>query len=290
MCEFNSFWSADNGKILQCSACRHKIRILPGTVFQDTHLPLTLWFQIMWDLVAMKLGTNALGLTRTTGLSYTTVWNILHKLRRAMVREGREKLNGTVEVDEALIGGVEEGVPGRGAIMKTLVVLGVEVIGDKRPGRIRMAVIPDATAITLTDFIQENVEPGSKLVTDGWSGYSGISSEGFEHTVKIMKNDKNALPRVHLVFSLLKRWLTGTYQGAVTRRYLDYYLDEYIFRFNRRTSGDRGKLFMRLLEQAVKTPPTTRADLKIPLVTISKLDREYSQFVRDIMHDVFYDK
>jgi transposase-like protein len=231
-----------------------------------------------------------LGLERVFGLSHTTTWNVFQKIRRAMVREGREKLKGTVEVDEALIGGVEEGVPGRGALKKALIVLAVEVINDKVPGRIRMQMIPDAKAVTLNTFIIDNVEPGSKVVTDGWSGYSAVSSEGFEHAVKIMKDDKNALPHVHLVFSLLKRWLLGTYQGAVTRRYLDFYLDEYIFRFNRRTSGDRGKLFMRLLEQAVNTPPTTRADLKIPLIRNNDLDIEYQQFVRDIMHDAWYGK
>jgi hypothetical protein len=183
ICGFDRFWSADCGKIFQCSACRHKIRLLSGTIFQDTHLPLIDWFIVIWEIVSQKFGANALGLQRVLGRDYTTVWNVFHKLRRAMVREGREKLTGTVEVDEALIGGVEEGVPGRGALKKALVVLAVEVINGKAPGRIRMEMIPDAKAITLTPFIIDNVEPGSVVVADGWSGYSGVSSAGFEHTV-----------------------------------------------------------------------------------------------------------
>jgi hypothetical protein len=288
ICGFGRSWSADRGKTFQRSACRHKIRLLSGTIFRDTRLPLIDWFIVIWESISQRFGASVLGLQRVLGRDYTSVWNVFHKLGRVMVREGREKPTGTVEVDEALIGGVEEGFPGRGALKKALVVLAVEVINGKAPGRIRMEMIPDAEAITLTPFIIDNVEPGSVVATDGWSGYSGVSSAWFERTVKIMKDDKNALPRVHPVFSLLKRWLLGTCHGAVNSRYLDFCLDEYIFRFDRRMSGNRGKLFMRILEQAVNTPPATRPDLKIPLIGISGLDLEYMQFVSDIMHDSFY--
>jgi hypothetical protein len=177
-----------------------------------------------------------------------------------MVRPGRELLNGTVEVDETYIGATEPGAPGRGTFKKELAVIAIELRGNKL-GRARMRLIDAPTGANLIPFVKENVESGSEIITDGWSGYSKLSGLGYTHTVKVVSKDKEALNHVHLVISLLKRWLLGTLQGAPNVDYLEYYLDEYVFRFNRRNSGSRGLLFQRLIELAVTTPPITRGEI-----------------------------
>lgn len=188
--------------------------------------------------------------------SYETAWLMLHKLRRAMVRPDRDKLSGTVEIDESFIGGLEEGLRGRGAVSKALVAIAAQV-DEKRIGRIRLKRIDDASAESLETFIRDSVDQGSTIITDGWNGYNGTRDAGYKHkTINLTKRNRPAsalLPRVHRVASLLKRWLIGTHQGAVSFDHLDYYLDEFTFRFNRRTSKSRGKLFYRLLQQAGQT-------------------------------------
>jgi len=212
------------------------------------------WFRAIWWVASQKNGASALGLKRILGLgSYETAWLMLHKLRRAMIRPGRDKLSGTIEFDETFIGGLEEGLRGRGAISKALVAVAAQGV-DKKIGRIRLKRIPDASAGSLESFILESADLGSTIVTDGWTGYNGVSGLGYKHKIiNLTKRNKSAsalLPRVHRVASLLKRWLIGTHQGAVSCDHLDYYLDEFTFRFNRRTSQSRGKLFYRLIQQA----------------------------------------
>ena len=217
---------------------------------------MILWFEAMWHITIQKYGANALGLQRVLNLgSYHTAWAWLHRLRRAMVRPDRDKLYGVVEVDETYIGGKRSGKRGRGAENKTLVVIAVEdKAGDqdgKGIGRIRLKRIPDASSESLISFIGTHVSSGARIRTDGWRGYESLKKEGYEHIV-VGPKDLNI---AHLVASLLKRWLLGTYQGAVKPTQLDYYLDEYTFRFNRRKSAARGKLFYRLVQQAVITKP-----------------------------------
>jgi transposase-like protein len=248
------------GKVLfQCVACDYQVSITAGTIFQDTRKPLTMWFRAAWWVTSQKTGASALGMQRILGLgSYRTAWVWLHKLRRAMVRAGRDRLTGRVEVDETYVGGPEEGVPGRAAEDKALVVIAAQEDG-RRIGRIRMRRIPDASSQSLHGFIEESIEPGSIVHTDGWQGYRGLEVRGYRHDVTILKGRKETasdlLPRVHWVVSSLKRWLLGTHQGAVSPEHMDYYLDEFTFRFNRRTSSYRGKLFYRLLQQAVAVEP-----------------------------------
>jgi len=223
-------------------------------------LPLPVWFRAIWWVTSQKNGASALGLKRVFGLgSYETAWLMLHKLRRAMVRPGRDRLSGVIEVDETYIGGLEEGLRGRQMERKTLVVIAAQVDG-KRIGRIRMQQIPDASSTSLHSFIRSAIEPGSIVHTDGWDGYNGIEADGYRRKVTILKNCKKPanelMPRIHRVASLLKRWLMGTHQGAVSHAHLDYYLDEYTFRFNRRLSSHRGKLFYRLLQQAAQVGHT----------------------------------
>ena len=186
---------------------------------------------------------------------------MLHKLRRAMVRPGRELLTGRIEVDECYIGGLEEGLPGRLNLEKTLVVVAAQEDGPGI-GRIRMRQIGNASAESLMPFVQDSIAPGSVIHTDGWLGYLPLESKGFEHEVTFLKGKNKTpselMPRVHRVISLLKRWLMGTHQGAVSHKHLDDYLDEFTFRFNRRRSKSRGKLFFRLVQQAVSVDPITR--------------------------------
>lgn len=245
--------------LLQCSGCSYQSSVTAGTIFQDTRKPLTLWFRAMWAITSQKNGASAVGLQRVLGLgSYQTAWTWLHKLRRAMVRPGRDRLSGCVEVDETFYGGEEEGVRGRQTENKSLIVIAAQENGAGI-GRIRMRRIADASAESLMPFIGDVIESGSVVHTDGWLGYFPVEGHGYHHRVTFLKGKKESaselLPRVHRVASLLKRWLLGTHQGAVSREHLDYYLDEFTFRFNRRNSHSRGKLFLRLAEQAVIVTP-----------------------------------
>ena len=246
----------------RCSACRHEVSVTAGTVFQDSKLPLTVWFRAMWQMTSQKNGISALGVKRVLGLgNYKTAWIMLHKLRRAMIRPGRERLQGVVEIDETYYGGEEKGMRGRQIEKKALIAVAAEAVPGSASaiGRIRLAHIPDATRETLHGFISQSVEPGSTVITDGLPTYCSLKD--YVHQRQIRKQqieDEALLPRVHRVASLLKRWLLGTHQGAVEHEYLDDYLNEFTFRFNRRTSKSRGKLFYRLAQQAVSVPPTPR--------------------------------
>jgi len=222
-----------------------------------------MWFDAAWHITTAKNGMSAKTLERTMGVSYHVAWHMLHRFRVAMVRPAREPLSGKVEVDETLLGSVEEGGKrGRGAD-KEIIVIALEIQGQKRFGRVRMRHIPDASAESLVPFIREVIAPGSIVCTDGWRGYSGLPN-GYEHRQTILSSSDDpahvAMPGVHQIASLLKRWLLGTHQGAFSPEHLQSYLEEFTFRFNRRTSSSRGQLFRRLLEQAVATLPVTQAD------------------------------
>lgn len=257
--------------MIHCVECGHQASVTVGTIFHATRKPLLLWFHIIWWVVAQKTGASAHNLADFMGFgSYETAWSWLHKLRRAMVRTNRELLTGTVEVDETFIGGKEkgEGTQGRGAETKSLVVVATECIG-KQIGRVRFKIIPEASADELRLFINETIEPKSTIITDGWSGYNFLSkSDNYMHKVKIItgsgKQAHELLPHVHMVDSLVKRWIYGTYQGNVSPKHLSYYLDEYAFRFNRKLSTYRGKLFYRLIQQAVSITPRPYDELVNP--------------------------
>lgn len=247
-----------------CQHCDYQVSVTAGTLFNDTHKPLRLWFEAMWYVTNQKSGVSALGLQRVLGLgSYHTAWNWLHKLRRAMVRPGRDRLSGVVEVDEIFIGGERAGKRGRGAAGKTLVVIAAQK-AEKGIGRIRMRQVADAAGDSLEPAVWDMVEPNSVVRTDGWRGYNGLTELGYDHQVIRTNPDlgENLLPLVNRVASLLKRWLLGTHQGAVEHSHLDYYLDEYTFRFNRRTSRSRGLLFYRLISQAIDLGPVVETELR----------------------------
>ena len=246
----------------RCGGCRYETSVTAGTIFQDSHLSLTMWFRAIWQVTSQKNGASALSLQRVLGLgSYETAWALLHKLRRAMVRPGRDCLRGVIEVDETYWGGKEAGVAGRLTHDKALIIVGAEEDG-KGLGRVRMRRIPDFSKASLHGFISQAVEPGSTVRTDGLTAYMG--PVGYHHDRQVQRNQEKGehlLPRVHLVVSLLKRWLMGTHQGSVGLDHLDYYLDEFTFRFNRRKSASRGKLFYRLVQQSVQVVPAPFATL-----------------------------
>lgn len=251
-CQATTAWGTKRALIV-CGSCGYQASVTAGTIFEGTHKPLRMWFHAIWWVTSQKTGASALGLQRVLGLgSYYTAWTWLHKLRRAMVRPGRDRISGVVEVDESYIGGEKYGKRGRGAAGKALVVIAAQIDGT-RIGRIRLRRVPDASAKSLEDAIREGVEPGSAVRTDGWKGYNGLNRIGYIHDVVREEADvgDSLLPHCHRVASLLKRWMMGTHQGAISHEHLDYYLDEYTFRFNRRTSRYRGKLFYRLIQQAV---------------------------------------
>jgi len=255
-CGARQAWAMSRGLWL-CQQCRAQVSVTAGTIFQDSHLPLSVWLRAVWHVTSQKNGVSALGLQRALGLgSYKTAWAMMQKLRRAMVRPGRERLRGVVEVDETYWGAPEPGLIGRLTKNKALIIVGAEVDGPGI-GRVRLRRIPDLSKASLHGFIKEAVEPGSTVRTDGQSTYEGL--DGYVHDQRIQNQQaegEHLSPRVHRVVSLLKRWLMGTHQGAVEHAHLDYYLDEFTFRFNRRTSASRGKLFYRLLQQAVQLGPT----------------------------------
>lgn len=255
-CHGSQSWNTKRGLQL-CRGCGTQVSLLSRTIFHDSRLPLRKWFHAIWHVIHQKTGISAVGLQKTLGLgSYRTAWLMLHKLRKAMVRPGREKLQGDVEVDETIVGGKKSGRRGRDHQGNPLVVIAAEENG-KRVGRIRMKYIPDGSGNTLETFVRDSIEPGSKITTDQWKGYNHLSALGYQHkTVPgSMIGEEEILPRVHLIAALLKRWLLGTHQGRVKRKLLQSYLDEFVFRFNRRTSGSRGLLFLRILENAVSMEP-----------------------------------
>ena len=257
-CECSDYWVNSRG-LYVCKSCDHQTSVTAGTIFHQTRKPLRLWFNAMWHISNQKYGANALGLQRLLGLgSYNTAWQWLHKIRRAMVRPNREKLSGIVEVDETYVGGQRSGKRGRGAEGKIIVAVAVEDKGEAGIGHIRLKCIEDASGNSLKKFVDEVVESKAIIRTDGWNGYNSVEKSGHPRIIE----ESNDMTLVHLVISLLKRWLLGTYQGAVRPSHLPYYLDEFTFRFNRRASKSRGKLFYRLVQQALLVDPAPVSTLK----------------------------
>lgn len=263
-CKGTQAWRTDRG-LWHCQGCQRQSSVTAGTVFEDSRKPLRLWFHVMWVMMAQKTGLSAKNLCDTYGFgSYQTAWGWLRKLRSVMVRPGRERLAGRVEVDETYVGGQKEGARGRGAEGKSLVLVAVEGIAQKKLGRVRFRCVEAIDRTTIESFVRDCVEPGAQVVTDGLPVYDKLTAAGFEHHPHVLatggETARQQLDHVHLVISLLKRWLTGTHQGAVTPAHLQAYLDEFSFRFNRRLSQHRGKLFYRLMQQSVTTrPPTVKA-------------------------------
>lgn len=268
-------YRADRARLV-CRACRFQCTVTSGTIFDKTRTPLKVWLAAAWYITSQKSGASALGLQRVLGLgSYQTAWTMLHRFRRAMVRPGREQLKGVVEVDQSYLAIRERRKSARSTgesqrTTKAVIVIAVEILEPKGFGRIRLRRIDEESAANVLPFVKEVVVPGSVIRTDGAPIYVPLGEiYGHERTIVRTVTPGSlapahvVLPGVHRVASLLKRWLLGTHQGAVKPDQLDHYLDEFVFRFNRRTSRSRGLLFYRLLEQAVVTAPITYDDVVV---------------------------
>lgn len=255
-CGHQSAWLVRRS-IFRCQNCLKDVSPTQGTVFAHSRIPLTLWFLAIWFVVSQKQGVSALGLSRVLGISrQKTGWQLLRKIREGMRRPNQDRLSGLVEVDEILVGGKRRIFEGRSPHGKTLVLVAVEDKGSQGIGRIRLCVIPNATKSTLHKSVLLMVAPGSTLKTDGWTSYQP-EEWGYGHKLirqgSLLPGD-DPTPLVHRVSSLLKRWLLGTHQGGVQTTHLQEYLDEFTFRFNRRTSHSRGKLFYRLIQNLLHIP------------------------------------
>lgn len=260
-CGHGKSWPRTHRPIRDCAKCRHQISLLAGTIFQDSHLPLQTWFHAIWWVTTQKSGFSALSLQRALGLgSYRTAWTLLHKLRVAMIRPDRNQLSREVEVDEIFLGGKNN---------KILLAVGAERDG-KKTGRIRIEIIPDRSSKSLLSFIEQNIVKKSLVVTDGLNAYDCITNHGYLYRKPDRKprfweenslDPESLLPRVHRIAILLRRWYYGTHHGRIETKYLKAYLDEFVFRFNRRTSASRGLLFLRTLQNSVKVKPKTYSTL-----------------------------
>jgi hypothetical protein len=258
-------WRLADGRF-RCAACGARTSPTAGTIFDRTRTPLTVWFTACWLFATQKDGISALSLQRSLEIgSYQTAWAMLHRVRSVLVRPGRERLRGTVEVDETYVGGDEPGlIGGRAKGKKALVGVAVELIKPKGFGRCRMALLADGSANSLRAFLLDSVEPGATVVTDGWQPYRPATRELYVHDRVAGAAGTQAsklLPGVHKVSSLAKRWLLGTHQGAVEEAHLASYLDEFVFRFNRRRSRSRGLVFYRVLQLAAGHEPVRYRDL-----------------------------
>ncbi len=268
-CGHAGSWRLGDGRY-ECSGCKRRTSVTAGTIFDRTRTPLTVWFTACWLFATQKDGISAQSLQRSLEIgSYPTAWAMLHRLRSVLVRPGRDRLAGTVEVDETFIGGQEPGLRGgRARGKKVLTGIAVEVREPKGIGRCRMVVLDDGSAASLHPFVTSAVEPGSKVITDAWQGYRGLEGLGYAHERRSQQAARargddpgELLPAVHRIASLAKRWLLGTHQGAVDEAHLPAYLNEFAFRFNRRRSASRGMVFYRLLELAAAHNPVRFQDL-----------------------------
>lgn len=268
-CDHGGGWRLGDGRFM-CTECQARTSVTAGTIFDRTRTPLTVWFNACWLFTTGKDGISALSLKRTLEIgSYQTAWAMLHRLRSVLVRPGRDRLTGVVEVDETFIGGHEEGLPGgRARGKKVLTGIAVEIRAPRGFGRCRMRPLADASSASLLSFVADFVEPGTTVITDGWRGYASLSKHGYVHDRRSQQAARardedigKLMPGVHRIASLAKRWLLGTHQGSVNDAHLPGYLNEFVFRFNRRQSRSRGMVFFRVLELAVAHDPVRYKDL-----------------------------
>jgi transposase-like protein len=227
----------------QCGRCRHQVSLTAGTILHNTKTPLRVWFWAAYFAVTDKRGISALLLQRQLGLTrYETAWMLLHKLRRAMVNAVREPLHGEVEIDDTWVGGHQPGIRGSRQLKgrKAAIVLAAVEKRDAISGRVRMAVIPDVKQTTVLAFVKHHVAPGSTVYTEALKSYDGLQPAGVRHVARkqpvrteLRRGATSAVPLVDRAIGNLQQWLTGTYHG-VSKAQLQVYLDEFVFRHNRR--------------------------------------------------------
>lgn len=270
-CSHTGYWKSARG-LYVCRCCEHQQSITAGTIFHGTKKPLRIWFKALWWFSTRKSSVSAITLQDMLGLgSYQTAWSWLQKLRTCTIFPQREKLSGTIEADECYLGGESSGKRGRGADKKFKVAVAIERKG-RQLGRLRMQIINNCSAAELTPFATTNIAVGSSIITDGWKGYNGLEKAGYIHNkiLQTVTDDKNSvLPGVHLIISLVKRVILGTFQGRFDGKYLQRILDEYVFRFNRRNTKSVGKRFWRIMQQAVTSQPVANKGFILQPITAS---------------------
>lgn len=258
-----------------CGSCRRHFSTTSGTLMDRSHLPPSQWLAAVWLMTNTKSGVSAVSLSRSLGINYNSAWHLLHKLRTAMSFAHHDRLRGEVELDETFVGGFDEGAGSGGPQSpdsnKITILVATERATPTAIGRIRMARSYESSALCLARFIADTVEPRATLVTDGWTAYPRalelLEPEGLNyelHQTSMRGTPGHAhdyLPGVHRVASLLKRWLLGTHQGAVSAHQIDHYLSEFVFRFNRRSSQHRGLLFWRLACALTDSEPVRRIEI-----------------------------
>ena len=259
-CDNHKAYFIEKQRLFQCTVCRHQTSVTAGTVFHRLRHPLLTLFWAVYLIATSKKGISAMELKRKLDIrSYQTAWLLLHKIRSAMASSQMFPLTNDVEVDETFVGGCRPGKRGRGATGKTIVAAAVETNG-KTMGRAYLETIDSATTDNLTSFISRNITPGVRITSDGFKSY-GFLAEYFHH-VQVKKSmnssDDEALPKIHIVIANLKMWLRGTY-NCLPSKHLQNYLDEFIFRFNRRWNLD--SIFNKLITRCLTTPSFTYADL-----------------------------
>lgn len=265
MCQSKEYWISKRNLYI-CKICEYQLSITAGTIFHKSKIPLTILFRALWFIVASKNGVSASAVQKILGVNrYDTVWNWMHKFRRLMFLPEREKLKGIIEVDETLIGGKKSGKRGRGAEGKKLVIIAVE-IKDKKTGRVRLSSLPNASKKSINQFLKTNMEKGATIITDGWSGYSDVKKMKYIHQIEentIPFDNEYILLHVHKIASLHRRWLLGIHQNFTSHDKLDYYLDEFVFRYNRRNSKSRGLLFYTLIKNSMTHKHVSNIDITV---------------------------
>jgi transposase-like protein len=250
-------WVLERRHLWECADCHQQTSVTAGTVMHGTRTPLRLWFWAAYLVATHHPGISAKQLQRQLGLSrYETAWLILQKLRRAMVAPEREPLGREVEIDEFYLGGLEEGRRGgRERGRKALCGIAIEVRGQGS-GRLRLAVLPDASGASLGAFAKSTTAHGAVVHTDGWQAYQVLGGLGYDHRRRsqMAEPGERLLPRAHRAVSNLKAWMHGTHRG-VGDPHLQIYLDEYVFRHNRRRTPMAA--FQTLLGLGAQRPPTT---------------------------------
>lgn len=256
-CSGREGWQLTRGRLIECAACGRQTSVTAGTVLHRTKKPLQMWFKAIFLMSTLKTGVSAKALQRLLGMTYKVAWAWTHKLRAAMATRPKERLQGRVEIDEAYIGGHEELMHGRQhGEKKAIVVVAVEDLGDPS-GRVRLEAVPDASGRSLVPAVETNVAPGTTVHTDRWLGYVPLRKRDYRHLAEVagVKDAAQRFPHVHRTISLLKRFLLGTFQGSVSRKHLQSYLEEFEFRFNRRATRRATRIADALFERVVSTLP-----------------------------------
>ncbi|MFC1515559.1 IS1595 family transposase [Thermodesulfobacteriota bacterium] len=266
-CQHTEAWLTKRGLYL-CSACNYQVSVTAGTIFHGSRKPLQSWFRAIWHITSQDFGANALELQRILDFgSYHTAWEWLHKLRRTIGNLEKGRLHGWLELDMVYIGDQQSGKKARSDSEKTLIVIVAERkegFDEKRVARFRLGRINDLSVNSLTAFIKKNISAGSTVCTNSWPGYNLLQYEGYRHNI-VSTSDvigEDLLPLTNSVASSLKKWLRRTYQGAIGLSYLDYYLDEYTFKYSHRRYVEHGFLFYILIKQAVVVDPSYKKDIR----------------------------